>query len=117
MLHYKDLTKEQKEKICNGCGSKGGFLNPPEFLFHASCNHHDFLYWRGGSEEDRKRADEDFYRYMQLDAVNEDNPIIRSLYELNAWLYYEAVRLFGAKYFYYTDTKRDIEELKKLMEK
>ena len=40
MLIYKDLTDTQKQAICNGCGGKGGFINPPEFLFHASCNHH-----------------------------------------------------------------------------
>ena len=57
MLKYRDLTQEQKEKICNGCGSKGGFIKPPNFIFKASCNHHDFNYWRGNTKELKKKAD------------------------------------------------------------
>lgn len=37
-LKYSDLTDEQKEIICNGCGGKSGWLNPPELLFNASCS-------------------------------------------------------------------------------
>jgi len=101
MLHYRDLTRVQKKQICNGCGSKGGFINPPEFLFHASCNHHDFYYWRGGTEEDRKKADDAFYRFMGLDIVNEDSRFKRMYYSMWAYTYYKAVRVFGKKYFSY----------------
>jgi len=110
MLHYRDLTPEQKTKICNGCGGKGGFINPPEFLFHASCDHHDFLYWKGGVEEDRKKADDAFYSYMQLDTANEDCLIKRVYYSVWAYTYYKAVRLFGSKYFSYGKQKT-IEDL------
>jgi hypothetical protein len=105
MLRYRDLTPEQKTKICNGCGGKGGFINPPEFLFHASCNQHDFYYWRGGTETDRKEADDTFYKFMQLDVVVEDNFIKRNYYSLIAFVYYKAVRLFGRKYFNYGKRK------------
>jgi len=113
VLHYSDLSKEQKESICNGCGGKGGFINPPEFLFHASCNQHDFYYWRGGDEIDRKKADDAFYRFMQIDCTNEDRFIKRHLYEINAWLYYKAVRVFGKKFFNYgkQKTKEDLLRL------
>ena len=56
MLKYRDLTEEQKKFVCNGCGGKSGWINPPEFLFNASCNHHDFLYWRGCTEADVLKA-------------------------------------------------------------
>lgn len=99
VLHYRDLTPTQKKQICNGCGSKGGFINPPEFLFHASCNQHDFYYYRGGTEEDRKKADKAFYAFMQLDIANEDSRFKRIYYSIWAYTYYKAVRIFGRKYF------------------
>ena len=30
-LKYSNLTDEQKEIICNGCGGKSGWLNPPVY--------------------------------------------------------------------------------------
>ncbi len=33
---YWNATKEERKAVCNGCGAKGGLINPPEFLFHAS---------------------------------------------------------------------------------
>ena len=107
MLHFKDLTNKQKKKICNGCGGKGGFINPPEFLFHASCNHHDFLYWRGSTEEDRKKADRTFYEYMHLDIANEPSRLKRLYYLFWAYSYYKAVRVFGREFFHYASTPRD----------
>ena len=107
MLHYSDLTKVQKQKICNGCGAKGGFINPPEFLFHASCNQHDFYYWRGGSEKDRKKADDAFYKCMKIDIANEKSRLKRLYYTAWAYLYYRAVRLFGREFFHYADKQRE----------
>ena len=105
-LRYKNLTKEQKDKICNGCGSKGGWFNPPEFLFHASCNHHDFLYWKGVTEKDRKLADEAFYKYMKKDCKKFYDYII-------AYIYYKAVRVMGNKYFNHKiqKTLKDLDDL------
>ena len=107
MLKYKDLTPEQKDKICNGCGGKGGFINPPEFLFHASCNHHDYLYFIGGSELDRTKADNVFYKYMKLDVAREMNKYKRVYCSIWAYTYYKAVRLFGYKYFNYKRVNND----------
>ena len=110
MLHFHELTEEQKKKICNGCGAKGGWFDPPEFLFHASCNQHDFYYWRGGSEADRKKADEAFYRYMQIDA-NRYSGLKRLKYLAIAYIYYKAVRIFGRRHFYYgkQKTREDLQ--------
>ena len=112
MLRYKDLTDTQKQAICNGCGGKGGFINPPEFLFHASCNHHDFRYWRGCTEADRKDADDSFYKWMKVD-VSESKLYLKPYYHFLAWSYYKAVRLFGKKYFNYSDKPKTLEDLEK----
>jgi endogenous inhibitor of DNA gyrase (YacG/DUF329 family) len=68
MIRYEDLTEDQKERICNGCGPKAGWVPVPEFFCHASCDKHDFSYWIGGTEEDRHKADDGFLRAMLVDA-------------------------------------------------
>ena len=111
MLKYKQLNASQKKTICNGCGGKGGVINPPEFLFHASCNHHDFRYWRGCTESDRKDADISFYKWMRVD-IAESKWYLKPYYHVWAYAYYKAVRLLGKKYFYYHSTCRTIKDLK-----
>ena len=112
MLRYKDLNSYQKKLICNGCGVKGGWIKPPDFLFHASCNHHDFRYWRGCTEADRKNADDSFYKWMKVD-VSESKWYLKPYYHFLAWTYYKAVRLFGKKYFNYSDKPKTLEDLEK----
>ncbi len=110
-IRYHDLNEIQRNALCNGCGGKGGLINPPEFLFNASCNQHDFYYWRGGTEEDRKKADNDFYEFMKQDAEAVNNWLKRKTYRLIAWTYYKAVRIHGKKFFYYSTKQRDIADL------
>ena len=101
MKKYKDLTKEEKDRICNGCGAKGGRIKPPlAIFFNASCNHHDYGYWLGGTEEDRLKCDKKLYDALLLDC----SLLPRKkylLYRLWSKLYYYAVRAFGSKYFNY----------------
>ena len=68
MIRFADLTESQKAFICNGCGPKGGWVPVPDFLFHASCDHHDFNYWLGCTEQDRRKADHEFLTEMLKDA-------------------------------------------------
>lgn len=84
----------------NGCGGKGGWVDPPEFVFHDSCNDHDISYSVGGTEADRKNADEAFYREMKRAAAKAPWYAMTFLYS-QAWIYYKAVRLFGGKFFNY----------------
>lgn len=114
MLHYKSLTKRQRKFICNGCGGKGGFVNPPEFLFHASCNHHDFLYWRGGTEEDRENADNAFYDFMKKD-IAEAKWYKRTYYSVLAFTYFKAVRKFGEEFFFYASRCKNEKDLQREM--
>lgn len=110
VMKYSDLTQEQKDYICNGCGGKGGWVPVPEFIFHASCNHHDFLYWTGNTESDREKADKAFYKYMKID-IAEAKWYKRAYYRIWAWVYYEAVRECGCKFFNYGSKKRTMEDL------
>lgn len=105
MLHFADLTPEQIKIICNGCGPKGGLLKVPDFLFKASCNHHDFRYWRGCSEQDRFNADTDFLTMMLIDA-GEDHEL-----QAIAHAYFMAVRCWGFACFHYADLPRAENDL------
>lgn len=114
MIKYADLTLAQKAFICNGCGGKGGWVNPPEFIFHASCNHHDFNYWVGGTEEDRLRADKGFYNAMKVDIASK--PIqFRPYYHVWAYTYYKSVRLIGGKYFNYGRQKDENDLVQEIL--
>lgn len=110
MLKYKELNSHQKKFVANGCGGKGGLINPPEFLFHASCNHHDFLYWRGCTEEDRKKADDEFYELMKND-ISRTNWYLKPHYHIWAYTYYKSVRLIGKKFFYYAEKQKTMKDL------
>jgi endogenous inhibitor of DNA gyrase (YacG/DUF329 family) len=108
-VRYRNLTEEQKLVICNGCGPKGGWMPVPEFFCHASCNHHDFNYWIGGTEWDRLKADNQFYKEMRKDAGW--NPWKLSV----ALTYYLAVRTCGFTCFHYGE-ERNSDDLDKIME-
>jgi len=115
-LRYRNLTGKQRLFICNGCGAKGGPFNPPDFRFTASCNHHDFNYWLGFREEDRIKADRQFYAAMKSD-VEKYRWWKRPVFYLTAWTYFRAVRFFGGKFFHYGDRERNITDLIEAMNK
>lgn len=111
MLKYSNLTIEQKKFVSNGCGGKGGWINPPEFIFHEDCNEHDFDYWLGCTEEDRKKKDKAFYKRMKKDIQKYKSFIKKAHYHIWAWTYYKAVRLVGKKFFYYASRQKTMEDL------
>lgn len=108
MKKYKDLTREEKARICNGCGGKGGIVTPPHAVFfETSCNHHDYGYWKGCTETDRVRADRGLYTAMKLDCSR--LTWYRWLrYRPWCWLYYLAIRAVGGRFFYYGDQQREL---------
>ena len=110
-IKFKNLTLKQIKVICNGCGPKGLFIKPPNFMFRASCNHHDFNYWLGCSRLQRKKADLQFYREMLKDAGDS------WYYKFWARAYYRAVRLCGIFFFHWAKKQRTMEDLMKRMEK
>lgn len=102
MRKFSELTLEEKQQICNGCGAKGGLIKSPDFLFKASCDHHDYYYYLGGTEADRKVADDLFYCYMRED-IKDAKWYLKPYYKMWAYGYYLAVRKFGKPYFNYKD--------------
>lgn len=112
LLHFSTLTKVQISLIANGCGSKSGFIPIPQFIFNASCDQHDFYYWRGGTEQDRLKADNEFYQAMKDDIKDLNiNFIKKQWYRFWAYSYYKAVRFFGRKHFCYRETQKTLEDL------
>lgn len=104
--HYESLTLGDfeflREKgILNGCGGKGCWFKPPyRIFFETSCDIHDFTYWQGGDEAQRKNCDDGFLERMLKDA-DRCGFLTRWFYKLWARLYHKAVRKFGGKFYNY----------------
>lgn len=126
-LRYSDLTPEQKEFITNGCGGKGGLIKPPNFIFKASCHHHDFKFWLGCTLEHFKKANIDFYVMMKEDVAdilfstkdrwyaryveNIKISALKSHYHIWAYSYYQFVNVGGKKYFYFANEQKTLKDL------
>lgn len=115
IVKFRELSEEQVHFICNGCGGKGSVINPPEFMFNASCDQHDYNYCIGGNGGDRVKADYQFYQAMKKD-VREYAWYRRPFYYAMAWLYYIAVRLMGHKFFNYGKKNTLIDIVNKVMD-
>jgi len=132
-MKFEYLNPEQVDFIANGCGGKGGWIKPPNFIFFASCKHHDFRYWRGNTEAQRKEDDELFYSWMKIDialmklyeedmtwrerAVSILKVSVKKVhYKIWAWTYYKVVRIGGRKYYYYAEQMKNIADLHREME-
>jgi len=102
-LSYKDFTRKEMNAMELQCGAKGGWFDPPDFCFTASCAKHDISYAAGKDEADRLRADRGFYKAMKKDASIQ-KWYVRPFAYAAAWIYYRAVRQFGKKYFNYSDS-------------
>jgi len=85
----------------NGCGGKGSWINPPNFMFEASCNKHDIGYGVGGDEAKRFECDGKFFIMMIKDTFQVKGWFKRVYYQGWAFVYFIAVRIFGKKYFNY----------------
>jgi len=109
-VRFRNLSDEQKALLCNGCGGKGGWFNPPDFMFEASCNHHEFNYWLGYRESDRKRADVQFYEAMKRD-VRLLKWWRRPAAYVVAYTYYRAVRWFAKSHFHYGSHERTMTDM------
>lgn len=84
----------------NGCGPKTPWpwVKVPDFVFRQDCNAHDLAYHKGGTEADRKAADEAFLAAM-LKSAKAAHWSIREYYRVQAWWYYAAVRKGGSAFF------------------
>lgn len=97
---FRDLTRDERAFICNGCGQKGGKIKPPDFVFKDSCDHHDYNYFLGFTETHRKKADKQFYKAMR-DQIKGCWWYTKPALHATAFIYYRAVRHCGKGAFHY----------------
>lgn len=127
-MKYNDIPTVLRGLVCNGVGQKGGIINPPDLAFGAAGDRHDWDYWIGGTEQDRKVADDRFLSNMlraaKFDAVDAKEAVFlgdwgqagrylmaRWVYPQIARLYAWAVRRWGGTEFNY-GSPRTLDDLK-----
>lgn len=102
---FRRLTAEARARIVNGCGPKSlpGWI-VPDTLWGLSieepCAIHDYMYWTGAAEDDRRIADMVFLENMVrlINFAGGWRPL-KALRRYRAMSYYTAVRDFGAAAF------------------
>lgn len=98
---YWKLTGDERNRICNGCGAKGSFLAKmlPQGVFKAACDIHDYMYYIGRHQDDKRAADRVFIN--NLNRIVEAMPgYKRPFAKALARVYYEAVSKFGYEAFW-----------------
>ena len=100
---YEELTKEEKDSICNGCGAKGwGGLIPDTIWFldiKEACDVHDYMYHKGYTLRDKDKADRLFFKNM-VALIDDGWPILRHIRKVRATAYYKAVSNWGHRSFF-----------------
>jgi len=99
---YWDLSKEEKKDICNGCGAKGAWYNflIPGKVFKQSCNIHDYDYFLGKNQKDKKDADRRFYQNNKRIVNATKNPLLKRYRSFKAKAFFKAVDDFGEEAFW-----------------
>jgi hypothetical protein len=102
---YEDLKPWELDAVATECGPQWfpRFIakHIPQYTFRDPCRQHDFDYWVGGTELDRKITDLKFFVRMLKSGPNKKE----------AWRYYKLVRQFGWVSFHYGEkrTYADLE--------
>ena len=105
-VKFESLSRHMIKLICNGCGGKGEFIKPPHnIFFKTSCDKHDYSYIQGGNIKDKEIADLGLYKAMKSDCL-QLGFFSKLRYRSWCWLYYQAVKTFGHKYFRFSSKKR-----------
>ena len=108
---YWELTKSQREKITNGCGSKrfGSIVVPDTFYglrVSEACNIHDFMYTIGETIEDKYIADRVFLNNLIRIIDKHTNwKILNRLRCRRAYKYYFFAKVFGGPSFWENKNK------------
>ncbi len=96
-LNFEDLTEDQILEFWNGVGSNEFFIRPPHLIFGKASIKHDFYYFVGGNENDRKKADKLFLKEC-LDASKKQKHWYKKyFYIFMSYIYYFGLRKLGNK--------------------
>ena len=107
---YLHASHSVREAVCNGAGPWGyGRLVPDNILglcITEAANIHDWQYWKGRSEEDKRNADSNFLTNM-IRLTNTETTrffliglVLRGMRRHIILYYYEAVHEFGHRAFW-----------------
>ena len=102
---YWILSPISKNKICNGCGTKGFGWTIPDTMYglkvSEACDIHDFMYYAGETHQDKKVADRTFlYNLLRIIEAKSKSKILKFLRGKRARAYYLAVKNFGGPAFW-----------------
>ena len=110
---YWKLPKEEKDKICNGCGAQGKFDFVPDTIYFLNisevCSIHDYCYHVAmPSLSYKEEADRIFLNNMlRLIEAKTKWKWLRFLRRRRAYKYYLAVKYFGAPAFWVGKNKSE----------
>ena len=104
------MNEYDKIVIANGCRPEWLSKKIPDKLenilkpyfdeiFKSDCNIHDYKYYIGGNEQDKKIADKDFYKAMKQSVKRNAHWYSRLWFYYKAWQYYRLVKKFGNSAF------------------
>lgn len=102
---YYRLDPEIKKLICNGMGAKDSSLarlipNTMYFLdVREAADIHDYEYAIGNSDEDKRRADRNFFENLLI-IINKAGGVLAFFRRRRALKYYEAVHYYGHNAFW-----------------
>lgn len=107
--HYSELTENdwkilKKEKIVNWYWPSGSYilnflvkkLSP--IFQESNANIHDFTYWQGGDELQRKKCDDWFFDRLIRDSIKSNNKLY---YVILSIIFYISVRILWKNHFNY----------------
>ena len=102
-IEFEHTPGSLKELICNGCGAGNATIDfVPDTIYGLSisqaCNVHDFEYWWHNSEYSREKADENFIYNLNY-LIDIEGGWMKYVRKARAWLYFKAVRYWGATAF------------------
>ena len=106
---YWHSTAEERAKVCNGCGAKGGLPIPNTMYglcIKEACQKHDWMYYVGKTLADKLFADAIFRMNISIIISAKSNWIMSPLRESRASKYYIAVEEWGDSAFW-VDKKKN----------
>lgn len=107
---YYNATCEEKRKVCNGCGSKGGIKVPGTFYgldITPACNIHDWMFEKGTTYGDFLFANAMFLLNLVLLVIEGSNWFMKILRLARATKYFLAVALKGQDAYWKNKTKNE----------